>query len=118
MTHVLQTISRTLRDLPTVSRATVAANLSGAIGERVVVTRDVDGRMIVVVPISEVVSSGLRVAESIVEGVAPILTGTKPAVENACRRIAKRAGANLTAQLIRFDHETRTCVFEVKRASS
>ncbi len=91
--------------------------LSGAFGRQIRVKEWVSGGLRALVPADELVTSGLTIAESVICGDAPILTGNAVAVSNAERRIAKRAGEGWSATLEAFVPERRLVVFEMHRAA-
>jgi hypothetical protein len=104
-THILT--ARTIQDA-----------LSGAFSSRVRVKPWVDGTLRALVPADALVASGLTVVESAVGAGLPVISGTARAVENAERRVAKRASPDglWAAKLVDFDAVNRRAIFEVTRA--
>lgn len=95
---------------------TIQDALSGAFSSRVRVKPWVDGTLRALVPADALVTSGLTVVESAVGACNPVISGTARAVENAERRVAKRAGPEWSAKLVDFDAINRRAIFEVTRA--
>jgi hypothetical protein len=97
---------------PTVRRTTesVADALSGAFGHRIVVKTRADGATIALIPAADLTACGIAVTESVVRGFAPVLSGSPPAVENAERRVARRAGV-ASAKLEGYYPSMRLCAF-------
>ncbi len=111
--RIAEAIKHTPKDL---SEARILQDaLSGAFGSRVRVKPWTDGNLRALVPADALTASGITVAESIIAGASPILTGTPKAVENAERRLAKRAGPGWSAKLAEFDAPNHRVVFEVTR---
>lgn len=77
-----------------------------------------EGRMFAFIPADDFKASGIVVTESAIREVAPIVTGSPKAVENAERRVAKLAGPGYVATISTFDASTRLCSFEVARAGA
>lgn len=91
-------------------------SLSGAFGESVRVKMWMDGTLRALVPVKQLVTSGLVVSESVL-GDGAVLSGTADAVKNAERRVAKRAGEGWLAELSAFDVSSRLAVFSLTQAA-
>lgn len=116
MNQIATRIAEALERRTTAARVLQDA-LSGAFSSRVRVKPWLDGALRAMVPADALASSGVVVTESVIAGVPAILTGTPKAVENAERRVAKRAGPGWVAKLIEFDAANRRVIFEVAHGS-
>jgi hypothetical protein len=91
--------------------------LSGALETQVKVKEWVDGGIRCLIPMSALAATGLKVVESAISGLSPILAGNDAAVSSAERCVAKRVGEGYTARLIGFDAPTRRGIFELEHGA-
>lgn len=88
--------------------------LSGALETPVKVKEWVEGGYRALIPVSALVPTGLRVAESVIPGYAATLTGNEASASAAERYVAKRVSEGYVARLVGFDAPTRRAIFEIQ----